>query len=258
MTRHAWLAEPLGRARFYGALRWGFLPADDRSWAVLSSSRFEEELRAGAGAAGIDAAAVLGEFRACLPGLRDAPGLEAAYHRTLGPPASCSPYEADYTSTSPFMMARELADIAGFYRAFGCEASPGAAERVDHVGVELEFLALLALREHQAGRMEDASLVADAQARFLEAHAARWLPAFAERLTLARGHAVFRSLGSLAARAVHVDAEARGLAPPPLPDAARRLAPLQDAPECGGCPISGVPLPNNPPAQGAGGDAAAR
>ncbi len=48
----------------------------------------------------------------------------------------------------PFRQPQALADLAGFYRAFGVEAAGG--ERGDHLAVELEFMHYLAYREAYA------------------------------------------------------------------------------------------------------------
>jgi TorA maturation chaperone TorD len=71
----------------------------------------------------------------------------------------------------------ELADIAGFYRAFGVEITPGT-ERPDHIAVELEFMHLLAVKEVVAAGREDggehARICRDARATFFRDHLGRW------------------------------------------------------------------------------------
>ena len=42
----------------------------------------------------------------------------------------CPPYETQYGSTHIFWQSQQLADIAGFYRAFGLELSKQAHERM--------------------------------------------------------------------------------------------------------------------------------
>lgn len=70
----------------------------------------------------------------------------------------------------------ELADIAGFYRAFGAEVEPGS-ERVDHIAAELEFMHLLAVKQAHAderGEPERAEVCCRAAATFLRDHLGRW------------------------------------------------------------------------------------
>lgn len=102
---------------------------------------------------------------------------------TLSP--ECPPYETQYGSPHVFAQSGELADIAGFYRAFGL-ASP-ATERVDHLAVELEFLSFLAFKEAWAANNGEAGRAAELreiQAKFLSDHPARWVPAFAARFAV--------------------------------------------------------------------------
>lgn len=99
---------------------------------------------------------------------------------TLSP--ECPPYETEYGSPHVFAQSGELADIAGFYRAFGLAAP--ATERVDHLAVELEFLSFLAFKEAWAvnnGETERTGELREIQAKFLADHLARWAPAFATR-----------------------------------------------------------------------------
>ena len=99
------------------------------------------------------------------------------------------PYETEYCpSTLTFYRTQQLADIAGFYGAFGLEASREEPERQDHVSVELEFMARLIQKELFAAAAtevtlrEKAPLCREAQKKFFEAHLAWWVPTFAELL----------------------------------------------------------------------------
>ncbi|MBI2265853.1 MAG: molecular chaperone TorD family protein, partial [Armatimonadetes bacterium] len=100
-----------------------------------------------------------------------------------------SAHAARYSCRDPFREAQELADISGFYRAFGLAAEGEASEIGDHIAVELEFLGLAAYREGQAlseGLLENAGICREAQARFLADHLGRWAPAFFSKLVLAQ------------------------------------------------------------------------
>jgi len=81
----------------------------------------------------------------------------------------------------------QMADIAGFYRAFGFEVS---GERPDHIVPELEFLALVLVKEAyalMAGQVEGAEICATARRRFIAEHLGRWLPMLRERARGAEG-----------------------------------------------------------------------
>ncbi len=105
--------------------------------------------------------------------------------------ADCPPFETDHTASQIWRQSQELADLAGFYRAFGVEQE---RERPDHVSVELEFLHLLAYKTAWAvanDEPEHARTCRDAYAAFLRDHALRWMPAFARRVSVvAHGRAV--------------------------------------------------------------------
>jgi len=100
------------------------------------------------------------------------------FHRQV----HCPPYELSYC---PAGMEQSLADIAGFYRAFGLQAAPEAHERVDHIGSELEFMAVLCAKEARADRqglIEQAAICRAARRAFLTDHLGRWAATFAARL----------------------------------------------------------------------------
>jgi TorA maturation chaperone TorD len=78
-----------------------------------------------------------------------------------------------------------LADIAGFYAAFGVEAAGAQAESEDHLVAELEFMSIAALKEAAAlddGDAEHAAVTRDAETKFVTEHVGGWAPAFADEL----------------------------------------------------------------------------
>ncbi len=150
----------------------------------------------------------------------------------------CPPYETEYGRRHVFAQAQQLGDIRGFYEAFGVRPRRGG-ERPDHVACELEFLALLALKEAAAiaARADDRREVcADAAARFLADHAGRWLQALAGRIGARAPASGLAALADLAAAVVAAHAAELGCRPEALaPD---DIVPILDSPdgfsfECG-------------------------
>ncbi|OQY55906.1 MAG: hypothetical protein DRR08_13310 [Candidatus Parabeggiatoa sp. nov. 2] len=76
-----------------------------------------------------------------------------------------------------------LADIAGFYRAFGFELSQEASEKADHLIGELEFIALLLVMLAKAQDQETTRTTYEGLSSFSFDHLGEWLPTFCERLT---------------------------------------------------------------------------
>lgn len=101
----------------------------------------------------------------------------------------------------PLFQPHRLADLAAFYRAFGMEVVDDAGERLDHLGVELEFMAVLAAQEGHAlqNGMPDEVLRInlDAQRLFLREHLGRWSPTFARRLEAMVGDETLRAAARL-------------------------------------------------------------
>jgi TorA maturation chaperone TorD len=94
----------------------------------------------------------------------------------------CPPHELEYGSlhADKLYQPHLLADIAAFYRAFGLELTPDAAERVDHIAMECEFYAVLCAKEEVAG--DQLEFCRETQKKFLREHLARWTPAFTRRV----------------------------------------------------------------------------
>jgi len=141
--------------------------------------------------------------------------LQRTHRFAFGVAASAPPYETEYGQPHAFRQSQELADIVGFYRAFGFDVGGGVRERPDYLGVELEFMYLLACKQAYAvaeGLTEAAEVCHDAQRKFLRDHLARWIGVYARRLNdQTRGSEVYAALADLAAAFVGEDARRLGL-----------------------------------------------
>lgn len=106
--------------------------------------------------------------------------LQSKYRETFGLTGSQC-YETEIGLPHEFRQSQELADIAGFYRAFGFQVGGQQHERPDHLSTELEFMYLLALKEAYAieyGSPDQAVTCQEAQRHFLRDHLGRWTGLF--------------------------------------------------------------------------------
>ncbi len=91
-------------------------------------------------------------------------------------------YEGSNVPATAAGVTPRLADIAGFYAAFGFAVHH---DRPDHIVAELEFLSILLLAEADAragGRPDQAEIAADAARAFLRDHLGTWVVAWASRV----------------------------------------------------------------------------
>lgn len=159
------------------------------------------------------------------------------HHRLFEGSAACPVNEGAYIRRDKGSL---LADISGFYRAFGLALAEGTGERPDHLRCELEFCAsllLLAAQARETADAERADLALDALRAFLADHLFDWLPSFCAQLTAAAKLPLHARL----AEALHETADvlARGLGlPTPPPDAVAAPAeePEDSSMECGKVP----------------------
>jgi TorA maturation chaperone TorD len=151
---------------------------------------------------------------------------------------ACSAHETEY-EYDPFAKSRQLADIAGFYHAFGLEIASARRTAPDFVGTELEFMSLLFRKEvlSLANRWHDKMEIAvSAQRAFLRDHLGRWMDTFTEELSrLTEGptpvDAYFRTLAGLSRYFVAVELAAFALSPRRL----TRRMPFADAATAPAC-----------------------
>ena len=154
----------------------------------------------------------------------DLESLRMGHHRAFDESsgARCAATEMDQLDGSPALeMTRtfEMADVAGFYKAFGVEADPEGL-RVDHVACELEFMNLLAVKEwiarQEEGDSEHARICLDASRSFLRDHLERWAPRLGARLAEADVDEAYRAAGRLLRDFIDFDAERIDAANAPL------------------------------------------
>lgn len=111
------------------------------------------------------------------------------------------PYEAEYGQAHVFQQTHTLADIAGFYKAFGLQPAPDFHDRLDHLSVELEFLHFLCAKEAYAlakgHPQEQLAVCREAQAKFLAEHLGQWALGFAQKLQEKDGGTLYGLLGRL-------------------------------------------------------------
>lgn len=101
-------------------------------------------------------------------------------------PSKVSMYETEYGRMRGLAKGNDLADLAGFYHAFGLEIDESAHETHDFLPVELEFLALLLAKEaylEHHGDTEGVSIVQGARRSFLTDHLGPLAPAIARRIS---------------------------------------------------------------------------
>ena len=153
--------------------------------------------------------------------LSDSPSrLNEAYERTFGLLVSgaCPPYETEYVNSKfTFQRSQQLADVSGFYTAFGLQPSSRHPERQDHIVLELEFMAFLLGLERRAAESDEMAsgermaVCRDAQERFLEQHLAWWVPTFSKLLSMADPEGYYGALARFLAAFVPAERALLGI-----------------------------------------------
>ena len=170
----------------------------------------------------------------------DLPALQAEHRRVFGLTGSLC-YETECGLPHEFRQSQEMADIAGFYRAFGFDTGGEVRERPDHIAAELEFMHVLAIKEAwaaESGVSERVEVCADAGRKFIQDHLGRWVGLLAQALEASAGGGPYVALGRLAASFVRADAERLGARVEARPLAELRPTPAGPELSCEACPIA--------------------
>ncbi len=182
------------------------------------------------------------------PVFAELPGCEAVlndeFERTFGLLVSnaCPPYETEYINGKfTFQRSHALADVSGFYRAFGLQSSEQHPERPDHVVLELEFMAFLIGLERQAMAddftdcEERAAVCRDAQQRFLREHLAWWVPPFSRLMGRENAGGFYAAVGTMLAAFMAAE---RSLLEVEAASGSVQPSMLERPEECDGCMLA--------------------
>lgn len=170
------------RSKVYRLLSYCFFSPEEELVAFLKGREFIVEMERAVGGDQGAGDGPSAPFFAAIAAAR-AEDIVDEYVRYLTLKSKCPPYETEYyRSPLTVFSSEEMADIGGFYRAFGMGF---AHDRPDHIAMELEFMHLATLREAEAASRGDAAqagLCRSVEQKFLQDHLGRWVDIFSEAL----------------------------------------------------------------------------
>jgi len=214
---HDAVDQARARGAVYALLSWGLAYPDDDSLSGLR--RLVDQVIQSDGRSGLppDVRNELDALRHCLNSpMATKDLLEARYAELFGHAVrgACPLYELEYGRAEIVQQAGELADIAGFYGAFGLEEAGASGERVDHICLECEFVSILCAK-YAVGLLSSSVALCetcfDAKRSFLRDHLAHWLPAFCNRVMREDPDGVYGVLARLGAKFLASECEELGI-----------------------------------------------
>ena len=231
------------RGRLYSLLALGFdRPGDDLE-AALAEDAFTDELQESAEMVGGPVAGAA-ELVADQLAERDPDTLHGEWASLFGVEEglTVSPYQLTYLPGPLMTTVRKLADLRGFYEAFGLSVAEGYNDRADHVCFLAEFASHLCGREaylRMDGDDEGVRVVVSAQRAFFEDHLGRWYWRFADEVSK-RDDGFYAALADLLAALVEAEIDRLDLEPDWVPDDPEVIEWTEDVfgdsgRDCGGC-----------------------
>jgi DMSO reductase family type II enzyme chaperone len=155
---------------------------------------------------------------------------------TLITSPDCPAHETAYSERDAFRQAQQMADIAGFYRAWGFDIGGAERERPDQICVELEFMALLARKEAQAlerGLNDALTECRRSQALFLSEHLGCWGASLGRRIAGQAAAPFYEAAGHLLATWLDTDLQRLAVEPSRLLDEPLPQPPPETDEDCG-------------------------
>ena len=208
----------LCRATLYSALALGFQPPTKETLARLASQEGVAALEDAAAALDVNKGSSLAlVVRGLASNKRlTLTELSTSYRRLFGHTVRgpVPPYETEYGVEALFQQPQELADLTGFYQAFGLTVKPAEHERADHVSCESEFLSFLAMKEAYALEQRDPPMLEEtkkATRLFLRDHLARFVPAFTKKLAREDRNGFYGTLANLCLKFATLECAQRGV-----------------------------------------------
>jgi DMSO reductase family type II enzyme chaperone len=223
--------ENIHRARLYSALSAAFDRPDEGFIRAIEDGSFAETVTESAMTLGGDVERAASALETTIP--EDATELRSAYAAAFGNEneSTVSQYETGYAPGTLVTNTNQLADMAGFYRAFGLDIAPDQRDRADYLSTQIEFVSHLALQRAylaEAGDESGVEIVTDARASFVEDHLGRWAPRFVAEVLGEVEEPFYRVLADLLGALVESDVEILDIAPAEFE--AEPTAPLESLP----------------------------
>jgi TorA maturation chaperone TorD len=149
----------------------------------------------------------------------------------------CPPYESEYCATEdPFFRAQQIADAAGFYRAFGLVGGRDRPDRVDHIALEFHFMAHLLMMARMTDDDDQSAICDDAARRFFRDHLAWWVPSFASGLRRRADGTLYAEVAATLAAFIAAERARLGIPAPQSPVRPRGIAlPVEEPEGCASC-----------------------
>ena len=205
--------EAIARSTVYKALSLGFSPPTKEVLAFIRKGyrQLEEALRF------LPVGYELGEAVALLgKAVKEPDGWEGEHNRLFRVGLVATPYETEHDPMRALRKGQVLADILGFYTAFGLKPSERLKELPDHIAVELEFMSLLLLKEAYArleGWEEQVNLCVDAEGKFLRDHLGWWAFQFSDQVEKSAQVPLYPALSQLLGRFLRFELQHLGVEP---------------------------------------------
>ena len=166
-------------------------------------------------------------------------------HTTRGLICAC---ETEYGPDNGFHQPQQLADISGYYLAFGLRPAAAADARADHIACECEFMDFLSRKEAvwlgqppQAAAEETLEVTREAARWFLRDHLGRFGRAFAAQVAAEDAGGYFGALGHVLLAFVDAECARVGVEAGPI-DLIVRPESIDDTPmACGTAPEPDAP-----------------
>ena len=193
------------RCRIYALIAAAFSYPEVEFYQRLSTQQFLSELESNLKALHYGGQIQLGDW--AIPSLEE---LQEEYIRLFSAGSPCPAYQTEYASPHIFSKTQTLADISGFYQAFGLEVGSKQRERVDFIGTELEFMSYLCFKAAYAltnGSKDNFEIVLDAQKKFFRQHLAPWGSLYSRQMAEQASLLLYNALGNLLSSYLQFEAE---------------------------------------------------
>lgn len=204
----------VGLIHLYKIISLGLAYPDEQNWTLL-----EKQLAMSATLFDGELAQRVEQFKACFfENKGNLERMQSEYLAVFDTGRLISQYETEYISEKVSRKPFELADIAGFYAAFGfgVHETRQNKEAIDHISIELEFLAILEWKTeyaHQKQDEENANIVSEAKLNFLKDHLLKWGFFYCKQIRGLKGYDFYMRLSLIFELLLQIECERYGLDP---------------------------------------------